>query len=83
MAAIRCAVNGRYCPLAGSRLRRNSRLIVAGLRPTSRAIARTPRPRRCRSAIATRSSSDRNRGEISRSGELITVDSAAGDGYCW
>ncbi len=51
--------------LPSSRLRRSSRLTVDGLRPTSTAIARTDRPRRCRSAILTRSSSDKYRGEIS------------------
>lgn len=63
---------GPYRPPVGSRLRRSSRLLVAGLQPTSRAIVRTPRPRRCRSAIVTRSSSDRNQHEISGTGTLIT-----------
>ena len=52
--------------LPGSRLRRSSRLIVDGLRPSRPAIARTPAPAWRRSAICTRSSSDRYRGETSR-----------------
>ena len=55
-----------------SRLRRNSRLIVAGLRPVRAAMSRTPCPARRRSAILIRSSSDRNLGEISGAGVLIT-----------
>ena len=59
-----CALNGRYCPLPGSRLRRSSRLTVDGLRPSRAAMARTPHPAPRRSAIPTRSSSDKNRSEI-------------------
>ena len=61
-----CAANGRYWPLSGSRFRRSSRLIVDGLRPSRSAIARTPVPALRRSAIRTRSSSDKYRSEISR-----------------
>jgi hypothetical protein len=64
-AASRCAANGRYWPLRRSRLRRNSLLIVDALRPNCPAIARTPSPDRRRSAMRTRSSSDRYRGEPS------------------
>jgi hypothetical protein len=56
----------RYWPLSGSQLRRSSRLIVDGLRPVFSAIARTPAPALRKSAIRTRSSSDRYRSEISR-----------------
>ncbi|GAC1611221.1 MAG: hypothetical protein NVS3B26_22660 [Mycobacteriales bacterium] len=65
-------MNGRYCPLAGSTLRRNSRLTVAGLRPSSAAITPTPSPRRCKSPIRTRSFSDKYRAEISALGTLVT-----------
>ena len=65
-------MNGRYCALPGSRLRRSSRLTVAGLRPSSAAIARTVCPRRRRSPIVTRSSSDKYRDEISAFGSLVT-----------
>lgn len=45
-------------------MRRSSRLTVAGLRPSSVAIPRTLCPRRCKSAIVTRSSSDRYRDDV-------------------
>ena len=61
-AARRTAGTGRCL---ARRLRRSSLLIVDGLRPTCPAIARTPSPARRRSAMRTRSSSDRYRGEIS------------------
>lgn len=57
------AWKGRRCP-GGCRLRRSSRLIVEGARPSSRPIAVGPRPRPARSKIQTRSSSDKNRAEI-------------------
>ena len=53
-------------------MRRNSRLIVAGLRLVRAAMSRTPSPARRRSAILIRSSSDRYLGEISAVGVLIT-----------
>jgi hypothetical protein len=71
--ASRCAVKGRYWPLVGSVFRRSSRLTVAALRATETAIARTPCPARRRSAIQTRSSSDRYLAEISRWRLLITA----------
>jgi len=52
-------------PVTGSALWRNSRLIVDGLRPSLRAIARVDQPSRCRSAMRTRSSSDKNRADTS------------------
>ena len=62
-AAALWAWKGRYCPV-GCRLRRSSRLIVDAERPSSRPIAVGPRPRLAKSAILTRSSSDKKRGEI-------------------
>ena len=50
--------------------------MVDGLRPSSAAMAGTVLCARWRSAITTRSSSDRNRGEITRLPVLITP------GYC-
>lgn len=50
--------------MCGSRLRRTSRLTVAGLRPSWRATERIELPARQRSAIITRSSSVKNRGEM-------------------
>ena len=70
-------MNGRYWPLPGSRFRRSSRLIVDGLRPVCSAIARTPAPAARRSAIRTRSFSDRYRSEISRPTTLPRVTTAA------
>ena len=63
-AASLWAWKGRYRP-EWCRLRRNSRLIVDAARPSSRPIAVGASPRLARSAILTRSSSDRNRGERS------------------
>jgi hypothetical protein len=71
LAVGRCAVNGRYCPLARSQLRRSSLQIVDGLRPNCPAIARTAIPARRRSAMHTRSSSDKDRGETSGLRALI------------
>lgn len=70
-----CAWNGRYRPMIPM-LRRNSRLTVDGDRPRHAAISRTPRPAFTRSAIWTRSSSDRNRAEstgsrVCTSGEYL------------
>jgi hypothetical protein len=59
-------------PLSGSRLRRSSRLTADGLRSSCPAMARTPSPARRRSAMRTRSSSDRYRSEICRFRALIT-----------
>src|SRR3954449_11665935 len=58
-----CAAYGAYLarparPATGP-LRRSSRLIVDGARPSWAAIARLDAPARCRSAICRRSSSDR------------------------
>jgi hypothetical protein len=58
------SLEGWYLPVRGSLLRRTSRLIVAGLRPSSRAIARTEFPDRSKSAMTSRSSSARNRSEV-------------------
>jgi hypothetical protein len=58
-------------PVTGSALRRSSRLMVDGSRPSLRAIARTDEPRRCRSAMWTRSSSDKNLAEAGGGGEVM------------
>jgi hypothetical protein len=55
-----------------SRLRRISRLMVEGLRPNLAAMARTPSPAVRWSPMAMRSSSDRNRLEISTVGTIGT-----------
>lgn len=47
-------------------LRRSSRLIVDGALPNARPMSVGPRPRPARSAIWTRSASERNRTEIVR-----------------
>nr|WP_223297737.1 hypothetical protein [Catenulispora acidiphila] len=46
-------------------MRPTSRLTVAGLRPNSRAMARSDLPARSKSAMAMRSSSDKNRDKTS------------------
>ncbi len=69
--ASRCARAGRYTP-AGSVLRRSSRLTVDGLRPGSLAVARTVVPRSCSWAMTARSFSDRNLGEGTTTGLVIT-----------
>ncbi len=61
----------RYTP-AGSVLRRSSRLTVDGLRPSSIAVARTVVPRSCSWAMTARSFSDRNRGDSTTTGLVIT-----------
>ncbi len=61
-AASRCATNGPVLPLVPVLVAAQSRLIVDGLRFSSLAIVRNLQPCRCRSAIATRSSSDKYRG---------------------
>lgn len=79
-AATAWAWKGRYWP-DGCRLRRNSRLIVEAARPNFAAIAVEPRPVAAKSAIWTRSSSDRNLAEITRverrsnGGTTLTVPS--------
>src|SRR3954451_1517034 len=67
-----CAAYGAYLvrlarPAAGAGpLRRSSRLIVEGARPSRAAIPRIEAPARCRSAICSRSSSDRYLADTTR-----------------
>lgn len=74
------AWNGRYV-LVVWRLRRSSRLIVDAALASARLITVGPSPLLALSAIRTRSSSERNRGEIGRTargssgGTTLTVPS--------
>ena len=62
-SACHCAVDARYSSryVRVDALRRNSREIVDGDRPSRRAIARTPVPWPCAIAISSRSAQDRYR----------------------
>lgn len=62
-SACHCAVAARYSkpPLRVAALRRSSREIVEGARPSCRAISRTPSPRARPSARCSRSANDRYR----------------------
>lgn len=66
-AARRCAWSGRYFPVRGSRLRRTSRLIVDGARPSFWRSHAGEFSAWSISAMTIRSSSDRNRAEIAPS----------------
>jgi hypothetical protein len=69
---VHWAVVARYSrpPPRVAALRRSSREMVDGDRPSRRAISRTPQPRACRTAISSRSTKDRKRPD---SGAGLTV----------
>src|SRR5919199_3346763 len=62
-SAFHCATDARYSSLPPrvAALRLSSREMVEGLRPTRRAISRTPRPWPLSTAISSRSAYDRYR----------------------
>jgi hypothetical protein len=62
-SAFHCAIDARYsrCPPRVAALRRSSREIVDGARPSIRAIARTPICWAFSNAISSRSANDRYR----------------------
>lgn len=62
--AICWARCGPYAPPMSSALRRSPRLMVLGALPRVRAMARTPLPARCRSAMAMRPSMHRHPASI-------------------
>jgi hypothetical protein len=62
-SACHCAVVARYAgaPPRVAALRRNSREMVEGVRPSRRAMSRTPHRWACRMAISSRSRNDKER----------------------